>query len=579
MLEAAHVTRRFGSTVALDDVSLTVRSGELVGLLGPNGAGKTTLLSLATGLRRPDAGTVRLFGGDPRSPASRVLLGTTPQETGLPPTLRVGEVVDFIAGHYPDPMPRAELLDRFGLGDLARRQTGALSGGQRRRLAVALALVGRPRLVVLDEPTTGLDVEGRHELWSALREYHAGGATVVVTSHYLEEIEALAQRVVVMGGGRVLADDALAAVLARVSVRRLSFALDDPADAASVERLPAVVGLEHANGRLQVLARDADAVVRALVDEGLAFRGLEIRGASLEEAFLSLTAASAGDTAGHTPSPSVRGVPAPDRREAEPMTTTSSPALRAPSVLRLAALHARYQFTETVRVPIAVIGNMLFPALAMFFFVVPQRSVAEDPVAATAAVGQLGMFAVMSTCLFTYGAGVSEDRQQPFDPYLRTLPAGAGPRMAGRLANGAAFALLGLLPLALIGWLFTDASLPAGRLALAVLAIAGVALPFLLLGMAIGYSLSAKAALPVVQVVLFPLAFAGGLFLPPQAFPGWLDAISRALPSRAGRDLLVQALTGEAAYAAALPVLAGWGVVFAALAVAAYRRDEGRRFR
>jgi ABC-2 type transport system permease protein len=232
-----------------------------------------------------------------------------------------------------------------------------------------------------------------------------------------------------------------------------------------------------------------------------------------------------------------------------------------------------------VRVPVAVIGNMLFPGLAMFFFVVPQESVASNPVAATAAVGQLGMFAVMSTCLFTYGAGVSEDRQQPFDPYLRTLPTGAGPRMAGRVANGAAFALLGLLPLVLIGWLFTDASVPGGRLALAVLVIAAVALPFLLLGMAIGYSLSAKAALPVVQVVLFPLAFAGGLFMPPEVFPGWLDGISQVLPSRAGRDLLVEALTGQSAYGAALPVLVGWGVLFAVLAAAAYRRDEGRRFR
>jgi ABC-2 type transport system ATP-binding protein len=289
VLEAEHVTRRFGTTVALDDVSLTVPAGELVGLLGPNGAGKTTLLSLATGLRRPDEGTVRLFGGDPRSPASRVRLGTTPQETGLPPTLRVGEVVDFIAGHYPDPMPRGELLDRFGLGDLARKQTGALSGGQRRRLAVALAFVGRPRLVVLDEPTTGLDVEGRHELWSALREYHASGATVVVTSHYLEEIEALAQRVVVIGGGRVLADDSLTAILARVAVRRVAFTLDAPDAAAGLDRLPGVVGLERDGMRVQVLAADADALVRALVAERVAFRGLEIRGASLEEAFLALT--------------------------------------------------------------------------------------------------------------------------------------------------------------------------------------------------------------------------------------------------------------------------------------------------
>ncbi|WNB85678.1 ABC transporter ATP-binding protein [Cellulomonas sp. ATA003] len=296
VLEAHHVTRTFGDTVALRDVSLAVHPGELVGLLGPNGAGKTTLLSLVTGLRKPDSGTVRLFGGDPRNAASRVRLGTTPQETGLPPTLTVGEVVDFIAGHYPDPMPRGELLDRFRLGDLARRQTGALSGGQKRRLAVALAVVGRPRLVVLDEPTTGLDVEGRHTLWQALREYHASGATVVVTSHYLEEIEALAQRVVVIGGGTVLADDALAAVLARVQVRRVAFTLDGPdaAGADVLDRLPGVVDVSRDGDRLHVLAADADALVRALVGSGIGFRGLEIRGASLEEAFLALTAESSG---------------------------------------------------------------------------------------------------------------------------------------------------------------------------------------------------------------------------------------------------------------------------------------------
>ena len=153
------VTRRFGSTVALDDVSLTVRPGEIVGLLGPNGAGKTALLSLVEGLRRPDSGTVRLFGLDPREPAARVRLGTTPQETGLPPNLKVSEVVDFVAAHYPDPVPTDELLATFGLTELAGRQTGGMSGGQKRRLAVALAVVGRPDLVLLDEPTTGLDVD------------------------------------------------------------------------------------------------------------------------------------------------------------------------------------------------------------------------------------------------------------------------------------------------------------------------------------------------------------------------------------------------------------------------------------
>ncbi len=249
------------------------------------------------------------------------------------------------------------------------------------------------------------------------------------------------------------------------------------------------------------------------------------------------------------------------------------------SPLRLTWLHLRFQFLETVRVPIAVLGNLLFPALAMFFFVVPQEAVAGDPVTATTAVAGLSLFAVCSASLFTYGLGVAEDRQLPFDPFLRSLPAGPGPRMAARVGNGAIFALFGVVPLVLIGWLFTAASVTPLQLLAGVGTILLVSVPFVLLGMAVGYSLSAKAALPVVQVVLFPLAFAGGLFLPPQLFPSWLDGVSLATPTRAGRDLLVEALTGAPASAVAWPVLLGWTALVAALAVLAYRRDEGRRFR
>jgi len=263
-------------------------------------------------------------------------------------------------------------------------------------------------------------------------------------------------------------------------------------------------------------------------------------------------------------------------------TTGSVPrrgAPTAPGPARLTWLHLKYQFLETVRVPIAVLGNLLFPALAMFFFVVPQEAVAGDPVAATTAVASLGLFAICSASLFTYGLGVAEDRQLPFDPFLRSLPAGPAPRMVARVLNGGIFSLFGVVPLVLIGWLFTEAAVTAPELLAGVGTVLLVSVPFVLLGMAIGYSLTAKAALPVVQVILFPLAFAGGLFVPPAFFPPWLDAISLATPTRAGRDLLVQALTGEPAYALAWPVLLGWTVAFAALAVWAYRRDEGRRFR
>jgi ABC-2 type transport system ATP-binding protein len=286
LARAVEVSRRYGDVLALDRVTLDVAQGELVGLLGPNGAGKSTLVSLLTGVRKPTAGRVELCGGDPRSPASRRILGVTPQETGLPPSLRVGEVVDFVRAHFPDPLGRDELLARFGLSDLVRRQTGGLSGGEKRRMAVALAFAGRPRIVFLDEPSTGLDVEARRGLWDAIRAFHDGGGTVMLTSHYLEEIEALARRVVVIGGGRVLADDTVSAVRNLVAIRRVSLTSCTP-----LPELPGVVGVERDGGRTHLMTADADRLVRDLVDADVPFSDLEVRPTSLEEAFLTLTAA------------------------------------------------------------------------------------------------------------------------------------------------------------------------------------------------------------------------------------------------------------------------------------------------
>lgn len=254
-------------------------------------------------------------------------------------------------------------------------------------------------------------------------------------------------------------------------------------------------------------------------------------------------------------------------------------AARVPGFTRLALLHAKYNILETIRIPIAVVGNMLFPTLAMFFFVVPQSSVTSDPLWSLISVAGLAMFSVMSTFLFTFGVGVAEDRQLPFDPYLRTMPAGAGPRMVGRLLSAFLFAFVALIPLGLVAAIFTAAAPELPRLLLGVVTLLAAGVPFLMLGLFIGYSLSSKAAIAVVQVVLFPLAFAGGLFMPAEMFPSWLATLSTFLPSRAGRDLVIGAFAGTDIYAYALPVLIGWGVLFAALAVWAYRRDEGRRFR
>jgi ABC-2 type transport system ATP-binding protein len=277
------VSKRYGSVKALEDVSLEVAEGEILALLGPNGAGKSTAIGLLSGLRRPERGSVRLFGLDPRDPRARVNLGVTPQETGLPGELRVGEVLELVQAHYPSPMPRGELLERFGLSGLERRQCGGLSGGQKRRLAVALAFAGRPRLVILDEPTTGLDVEARRALWEGVRQYRAEGGTLLLTTHYLEEAEALASRIAVIDHGRLIAEGTVAQIKARVGLRQVRFA------AAELPPLEGVSRLEREGSTFTLYTPDADAVVRQLVRENVAFSNLEVRSVSLEEAFVALT--------------------------------------------------------------------------------------------------------------------------------------------------------------------------------------------------------------------------------------------------------------------------------------------------
>ncbi|MDF5759274.1 ABC transporter ATP-binding protein [Spongiactinospora sp. TRM90649] len=284
LARAIGVSRRYGDLTAVDDVSLDIPAGQLLGLLGPNGAGKSTLMNMFVGLRRPSAGRIELFGYDPRDAKARQRMGMTPQDTGLPETLRVGEVIDFVAAHFANPADKNELLAQFQLDALARRQTGALSGGEKRRLAIALAFVGRPDLVFLDEPTTGLDVEARRTLWDGVRAYNQAGGAVVLTSHYLEEVEALAQRVVIMQNGTAVADDSVDALRNVGGMRRVSMIVPE------VPALPGVVGVERDGDRVELITQDSDALVRGLIDSGVAFRDLEVRAGTLEDAFLAITA-------------------------------------------------------------------------------------------------------------------------------------------------------------------------------------------------------------------------------------------------------------------------------------------------
>ncbi len=278
--ELAAATKRFGRTTAVAEVSFAVKRGETLALLGPNGAGKTTSIALLLGLRRPQSGAAFIFGRDPRFALTRRAVGVAPQETMFPPTLRVVEIVRLVAAHYPHPAPEDALLARFGLMPLAGRQAGGLSGGERRRLAVALAFAGSSALVVLDEPTAGLDGDARSRTWAAISDHAAAGGSVLLTTHHLDEAETLATHVVVLERGRVVLDGEVAAVKRAAGLARISFASPGPEFV--------VTDATIAHGRVQIVAADPGAVVAQLVRRGVPLRDLEVRPARLEEAIPEL---------------------------------------------------------------------------------------------------------------------------------------------------------------------------------------------------------------------------------------------------------------------------------------------------
>jgi len=293
--ELLGAVKRYGAVTALAGVDLRVRRGEVLALLGPNGAGKTTAVQLLLGLLPPDAGTARVFGRDPRRPANRVRLGAMLQISKVPETLRVGEHLRLAASYYPAPLPLAELVAVAGLAGLEERPFGKLSGGQRQRVLFALALAGGPDLLVLDEPTAGLDVETRRSLWTAIRRLADGGRTVLLTTHYLEEADALADRIVLLGGGRILADGTPAEIKARARGRRVRCVTVLPA--AELAAWPGVIAARQEGAAVELLTAAVEPLVARLLARDPGLRDLEVSGAGLEEAFLVLTAPAESEVA------------------------------------------------------------------------------------------------------------------------------------------------------------------------------------------------------------------------------------------------------------------------------------------
>jgi ABC-2 type transport system ATP-binding protein len=280
-------SKRYGAVLALDQVTLDLRRGEVFALLGPNGAGKTTAISLLLGLLHPDTGSAQVFGESPQSLAARRRIGAMLQTSGVPDTLTVNELINLFRSYYPRPRSVADTVALAGVADLFARRYGKLSGGQQRRAQFALAICGNPEILFLDEPTTGLDVEARVTLWKTIRQLVGEGCAVVLTTHYLEEAEALADRVSVLTRGRIVASGSVQQIRARVAQRRIRCVSGLAADAIS--RWPEVRSVARDGDRIEIVTDAAETVVRQLLFEDSELSELEVQRAGLAEAFVEIT--------------------------------------------------------------------------------------------------------------------------------------------------------------------------------------------------------------------------------------------------------------------------------------------------
>jgi ABC-2 type transport system ATP-binding protein len=282
-----HVSKTFGEVQALRNLDFSVRAGELLALLGPNGAGKTTAVKLFLGLARPTTGTVNVLGGNPIHAEVRTRIGAMLQVAKVPETLKVHEHIELFSSYYPRPLPQAETLAIAGLQEIKDRPFGELSGGQKQRVLFALAICGDPDILFLDEPTVGLDVEARRLLWEQIRKLVERGKTILLTTHYLEEADALADRVAVINRGEIIAQGTPSEIKAKTDGRRIRCV--SSLQIETVRAFPGVMDVKRDRDVYEIRVVEAEPVLRELLLRDSAVHGIEVVGAGLEEAFLALT--------------------------------------------------------------------------------------------------------------------------------------------------------------------------------------------------------------------------------------------------------------------------------------------------
>ncbi len=285
-VEINEVTKSYGAKRAVDGLSMRVEQGEVLCLLEPNGAGKSTTINMMLGLTRPDGGEVRLFGKDPTSDKARENIGVTPQDTDFPPNLTPREIIQLVLSHFPEPQKVGHLIEAFQLEAIIDRRTGGFSGGENRRLALALAFAGKGRAIFLDEPTSGLDKGAREAFWDYATDYAGGGRSFIITTHHLHEIERIATRICLIVEGKIKLAGSAEEIRAKVNRRRIHFKSD------VVPELPGINWVAGEDGSFTTTTDDSDAVIRSMVQKNTAFSNLEVQNCTLEEAIDTLSVSS-----------------------------------------------------------------------------------------------------------------------------------------------------------------------------------------------------------------------------------------------------------------------------------------------
>jgi len=591
------VTHRYGTKTALDRLNLDVRQGEVLALLGPNGAGKSTTISVLLGLIRPQEGAVEVLGSDPSQAVTDGRVGAMLQSgsgVGLPPGVRVDQALHLVRRLYHHPAPLDKVIERAKIRSLLRERTDRLSGGQAQRVRFAIAIAGDPEVVFLDEPTSAMDVESRQSFWRMMREFGDEGRTVVFATHHLAEADEIADRVVVLNHGRVVADGPGATLKAAVATRRLRF-VSDHLDRALLSELDGVTEVEVRGTSVSIDSLDADATTRDLVARDVPFRDLEVTCAGLEQAFVALTCKPANPPSGDSaPVASAPVASAPPTGAAiEPgaaRAQQAQPPRIGPPSPRRPLSPWRERFAPLVAFAGFEVGRLLrswkFLAITIGFPVIFYLLFLGDHTAGAVVDGAVPwrVYLMVSMCSFgalvaalnAGGTRLSMERASGWARQLRVTPIPAWSYVGTKIFASMLVVLPVIALVEVVGAGFGDVRLGAAAWVGLTLIMWASSLPFAVLGVFIGFLVSAEAAFPVVTGLMFVLGYFGGLFTPVDRMPGALQFVAHLLPSYHNDALGLAALDGHTLAFSHWAVLIGYAAVLGLAIAWKHRAQESR---